>query len=215
LQDPRADEVQGFKTEWLRYWDRKNISVLNLYLLCDPAGEKKKDNDYTVMLIIGLGPDQNYYLVDGIRSRLNLTERTKKIIQLHRKYHPIRTGYEKYGKDSDIEHIEYVQNLENYRFDITPLGGPMPKNDRIRKLIPLFESGKFYLPTNIKFIDHDKKGRDLIKDFVDEEYEAFPVAVHDDIFDCMARIVDPDLMATFPIRYMNEMDIEPDYEESY
>jgi predicted phage terminase large subunit-like protein len=215
LQNPKADEVQGFKIEWVRYWDRKHISVLNLYMVCDPANEKKKDNDYTVILIIGLGPDKNYYLVDGIRDRLNLTERTNQLLKLHRKYHPIRTGYEKYGKDTDIEHIEYVQGLENYRFDITPLGGPMPKNDRIRKLIPLFEAGKFYIPINLDFIDNERKQRDLIREFIDEEYEAFPVGVHDDILDCMARIVDTDLLANFPIHNIDERDIMPDFEESY
>jgi hypothetical protein len=34
--------------------------------------------------------------------------------------------------------------------------------------------------------------------FIDEEYLAFPVGVHDDMFDCKARIVDPELGAVFP-----------------
>jgi len=54
-----------------------------------PGLGKKKDNDYTVILVIGLGPDENYYLIDGIRSRLNLTERTNKVFNFHRRYHPL------------------------------------------------------------------------------------------------------------------------------
>lgn len=199
LQDPKADEVQGFKQEWLKFYRRIDIEALNLYLLCDPAGEKKKENDYTVQLVIGLGPDRNYYLIDGIRDRLNLTERTKKLFAFHRKYRPVATGYEKYGKDSDIEHIEDKQEIENYRFPITALGGPMPKLDRIRKLIPLFSAGRFYLPEKLIFIDHEGKQRDLVREFLDEEYDAFPVAFHDDIFDCAARITDENLGATWPI----------------
>lgn len=198
LQDPKADEVQGFKKEWLQYWDRNSWDNLNLYLLCDPAGEKKKDNDYTVILIIGLGEDNNYYLVDGVRDRLNLAERTQKVIELHQKYRPIGVGYEKYGKDSDIEHIEDVQSRCNYRFNISPVGGPMPKNDRIRKLIPSYSEGRWYIPRKLPFIDRTNNVRDLVKEYIEEEFEAFPVGVHDDILDCQARILDEDIKAVFP-----------------
>lgn len=198
LQDPKADEVQGFKKEWLRFWGCEKIDNLNKYLLCDPAGEKKKENDYTIMLVIGLGPDENYYLIDGIRDRLNLAERTQKLFWLHRKYSPIATGYEKYGKDSDIEHIEDIQRRENYRFPIIPLGGLTPKNDRIRKLIPIYSIHRFFLPDELMFVDHERQQRDLVKEFIDEEYYAFPVGLHDDIFDCQARILDSALGAKFP-----------------
>ena len=198
LQDPVADEAQNFKEDWLSFWGGVNHQGMNKYLLCDPAGEKKKDNDYTVMLVIGLGPDQNYYLIDGIRDRLNLTERTSRLMAFHRKYRPKATGYEKYGKDSDIEHIEDTQKLEEYRFTITPLGGPMPKNDRIRKLIPLFENHRFFLPPRLIFTDYQGKEQDLVKLFIDEEFSMFPFAQHDDILDDMARIVDQDLKAVFP-----------------
>lgn len=198
LLDPKADEAQGFKKDWLHFYTPRNIDNLNLYLLCDPAGEKKKDNDYTVMLVIALGPDENYYLIDGLRDRLNLTERTEKLMQFHRKYRPLKTGYEKYGKDSDIEHIKYVMDEQNYRFEIISLGGSMPKLDRIRRLIPLYEFGRFYVPEHIHFVDYEKKYRDLVNEFINDEFEAFPVAIHDDILDCMARITDPVFGAEFP-----------------
>ncbi len=198
LLDPKADEAQGFKQEWLQFWARDEWSGFNRYLLCDPANEKKKVNDYTVILVIGLGEDKNYYLIDGIRDRLNLTERTKQLFKFHREYQPSATGYEKYGKDSDIEHIEYVMEKENYRFPIIELGGNTPKNDRIRRLIPIFEQGRFYLPPHLPFVDAEKKSRDLIQEFVNEEYLSFPLAWHDDILDCAARILHEEFGAVFP-----------------
>ena len=212
LQDPKADEVQGFDKEWIRYWGRSHWSELNRYLLCDPAGEKKKVNDYTVMLVIGLGSDENYYLIDGIRDRLNLQERTKKLFELHKRYKPIATGYEKYGKDSDIEHVEYVQEQINYRFKVHALGGPTPKNDRIRKLIPLFSEGRFYMPNSLLFMGRDGKAHDLIAELIDEEYDAFPVGAHDDILDCAARIVDEKLGASFPMKNVFIPDPSTTYE---
>ncbi|NNF99476.1 MAG: hypothetical protein HKM93_08870 [Desulfobacteraceae bacterium] len=199
LQNPKADEAQGFLKEWLRFWKVKQWNDLNRYLLCDPAGEKKKDNDFTVMLVIGLGVDRNYYLIDGIRDRLNLTERTQQLFKFHRMYRPLATGYEKYGKDSDIEHIQDKMELENYRFEITPLGGATPKNDRIRKLIPIFDAGRWFLPEYLYFVDRDKKQRDLVRELIDDEYFPFPVGTHDDILDCAARIRDEKLMAEFPM----------------
>jgi predicted phage terminase large subunit-like protein len=200
LQDPTADKAQGFKMEWIRRYDKDKIdlSALNLYLLSDPAGGKKKENDYTVMTVIGLGADKNYYLIDGIRDRLNLTERAKKYIEFHKKYSPKKAGYEKYSMQADIEHIEYVQEEENYRFSITPLGGNIPKNDRIKKLVPIFENQRFYIPNRLLFIDCEGRTRDFVREFLDDEYVEFPLSSHDDMFDDMARIVDPTLGATFP-----------------
>lgn len=201
LQNPSADKAMGFQKDWLRYWypDVSPASPFwNYYLLCDPAGEKKKENDYTVMQVIGLGPDNNYYLVDGIRDRLNLTERTNQLIRLHRKWRPVKTGYEKYGKDSDIEHIEYIQQTQNYRFAVLPMGGAMAKNDRIRKLVPIYEQGRFFLPNRLLFTDHEGETRDFVQEFVDDEFCFFPVATHDDMLDNQARILHPELNAEFP-----------------
>ena len=199
LQNPLSDKAMGFKKEWLMFYSViRNSSKWNFYVLVDPAGEKKKGSDYTVILVIGLAPDGNYYLVDGLRDRLNLTERTKKLFGFVRDWSPVNVGYEKYGLQSDIEHIKYVQEQEGYRFRITELGGSQPKNDRIRRLVPIFEQGRFYLPHNHTFISAEGKAVDLIRVFIDNEYTSFPVCSHDDMLDCMSRIVEEDLGANFP-----------------
>ena len=74
----------------------------------------------------------------------------------------------------------------------------MAKNDRIRRLVPLFEQGRVYLPEDCYRITHDNKRVDLTREFIDDEYEYFPVSSHDDMLDCLARILDTDLGATFP-----------------
>src|SRR5690606_22504252 len=102
LQDPVADKAMGFKDEWLRYYEKLgDISKWNKYILVDPAGKKKKTSDYTVMEVIALAPDANYYLIDAIRDRLNLTQRAAKLFELHRKHKPKAVGYEEYGMQAD------------------------------------------------------------------------------------------------------------------
>lgn len=200
IQNPVADQAQGFKSEWLRWYDLAPDMSDNFrrYIIIDPAGEKKKTNDYTVMLVVALGADRNYYLVDGIRDRLNLTQRTDKLFALVKKYRPNAVGYEKYGLQSDIEHIKYVQEQKQFRFVIKELGGnQISKNDRIRMLVPVFEQQRFLVPHRLLYQDYESKTHDLVREFTDE-FQAFPVGVHDDIMDCMSRILDTTLGAEFP-----------------
>ncbi len=204
LQNPTADDAQGFKPDWLRYYEGGYGEFggpprgMNIYILVDPANEKKKENDYTAIAVIGLGDDQNYYLLDAVRDRMNLTERTNQMFRLVQKWRPLKVVYEKYGMQSDIEHIQYVQNHLRKRFNIMPIGGNTPKEDRIRRLVPVFEAGRFYFPRRILFRDYEGKMHDYIAEFLRDEYEAFPVATHDDCFDNLARIVDSQLAAVFP-----------------
>jgi len=202
LQNPAADKAMSFKLEWIERYDlitfkKKRDKNLNYYIIVDPAGEKKKTNDYTVMVVIALASDNNYYLIDGLRDRLNLTEKSTKLFDFVRKYKPLNTGYEKYGLQSDIEHFKYVMEQDNWRFPITALGGNVAKNDRIRSLVPIFENHRFYIPHTLKYIDYEGNLKDFVLDFL-EEYESFPVSVHDDIMDCIARIKDKDLGVKFP-----------------
>ncbi len=200
LQNPKADDAQGFKPEWFRRFYDNNIENVktNKYILVDPAGEKKKTSDYTVMWVVALASDGNYYVIDGVRDRLNLTERTQKLFDLHRKHQPLAVGYEKYGQQADIEHVQSVMEREFYRFIITPLGGPLAKPDRIKRLVPIFEQGRMWFKGQIPYIDYEGKAHNLTDDFFKEEYCAFPVAAHDDMLDALNRIVESDLGAQFP-----------------
>lgn len=192
LLNPKGDDSQTFKKEWLQYvFNEPTRDGLNTYILCDPANEKRKTNDYTTFFVIGLGPDQNYLVCDVIRDRLNLTERTKALFDLHKAWKPRAVGYEKYGMQADIQHIQTEMERNNYRFGITELGGSTPKLDRIRRLIPLFEQGRFYLRKSRMYTDYEGITRNLIDSFVEEEYKAFPVMAHDDMLDCLARLEDP------------------------
>jgi predicted phage terminase large subunit-like protein len=197
--NPVADEAQGFKQEWLEYYESAiDPRGMNIYCLVDPANEKKKTSDFTVLTVIGLGPDNNYYLLYGVRDRLNLTQRTELLFSVARRYRLMNIGYEQYGMQADIQHIQYVQQERNFRFHVTKLGGVTPKPDRIRKLIPAFEQGRFFIPRRMMFKGSDGRAHDFIHEFVNDEFMAFPVGVHDDMLDCIARILDPELGATFP-----------------
>jgi predicted phage terminase large subunit-like protein len=198
LQNPRADETQGFRKEWLRFHKGTEGDGMNKYILVDAASEKKKTSDYTAMAVIGIGSDENYYLLDLIRDRLSLTQRADALFRLVRKWKPMSVGYEKYGQMADIEHIQQRMQKESYHFNVVPLGGQTAKNDRIKRLIPLFEQGRFFLPQSRFYTMYDGRTIDLIETLIAEEYDAFPVPVHDDMLDAISRVIDEDLSAVFP-----------------
>ena len=198
LQNPIADSKQTLKKDWIKFYEGDVSHNCNKYLIVDPACEKKKSSDYTAAMVIGVGSDQKYRLLDVVRDKLNLSERGKMVFNLHRKWQPLGVGYEKYGMQADIEYLKELMKRENYYFEITELGGNIPKIDRIRRLIPSFEHGRWLFPESVYRTNYQGKTEDLIDIYINEEFLAFPVSVHDDMLDCQARIVDPELNVIFP-----------------
>jgi predicted phage terminase large subunit-like protein len=205
LQNPKADETQGFKEEWLKYAS-VDPRGQNLVIVVDPANAKKKTSDYTSAWCIGLGADKNIYVHDMVRDRLSLTQRADLLMSWHRKWQPMAVGYEQYGMMADIEHIKDRQERENYRFEITSLGGSMPKVDRIRRLIPWFEQGRVFLMPKLQKTSYEGVPVDLTKAFINEEFLPFPVAAHDDMLDALARFLDEDMPVAWPAAYAGEND---------
>jgi predicted phage terminase large subunit-like protein len=200
LQNPIADESQGFKKDWIRFYDNVVSKHMTVYILVDSANSKKKGSDYSVFWVIGLGPDKNYYVLDVIRDRFNLTQRTEMLFELHQKWKPHRKGvrWERYGLMGDVDHIKSEMEHKTYRFDIVEVGGQQAKEDRIKRLIPLFEQNRFYFPHSRNYTGHDGKTLDLIQVFIEQEYKSFPVALHDDMMDSLSRIAEPDEQLFWP-----------------
>lgn len=206
LLNPKADAMQGFKREWLRHYrkmDEQFVNQMNGYILVDAASSKKSGSDYTAMWVVGLGLDKNRYALDMVRDRLNLKERSDRLFMLHRKWMKLglkikQVRYEKYGLMADIEHLKSRMEDDNYRFTITEVGGSIGKNDRIKRLLPVFEQGRMWLPESLHVTDWQKNVVDLVHAFVEEEYCAFPVGIHDDMLDALARMEEHDQPFVWP-----------------
>ena len=203
LLNPKADALQGFKREWLRYYTNLKPKGMNGYIVIDSANAKRKDSDYTSMWVVLLGADRNYYAADMVRDRLNLTERTMRAIDLHRRWTDIgvkiqQVRWERYGMAADIEALRTEMEKQNYRFDIIEVAGVTAKDDRIKRLLPIFEQGKFYLPKSMHVTDWQKDTRDLVHDFIEEEFYPFPTCLHKDMLDSLSRIAEPDLHLVWP-----------------
>jgi len=198
-QRPRPAGGAEFKRHWIQYLQSRSAGTgMNKIMLVDPASRKKKTSDFTSIWIIGLGEDGNYYVLDMVRDRLNLTERAETVIRLHRKWKPFEVRYEQYGMMADIEHIRSEQERRNYRFVIREVGGTTAKEDRIRRLIPLFETNKFWFPQELMYTNTEGREFDLVNEFIETEYLSFPVGRHDDMLDALARIAEPNMDTPWP-----------------
>jgi len=210
-QRPIAEGGGEFKESWLQYYTNANGGRgMTKIILVDPASgrrakDRNADNDYTSIWVVGLGADGNYYVLDMIRDRLNLAQRTQALFRLHRKWRPEHaTRYEEYGLQADIEHIRAEQERLQYRFKILAIGGRVDKANRIRRLIPAFSAGLIYLPNQHWYTTAAGDLVDLVDVFREQEYKPFPVGRHDDSLDALSRLfepnehLDPDLELKWP-----------------
>jgi len=56
--------------------------------------------------------------------------------------------------------------------------------------MPLFEQAKIILLPHCRRTLYDGTTPDLVQDFIEQEYTAFPVSQHDDMLDALSRICD-------------------------
>lgn len=152
------------------------------------------------MWVVGLGPDQNVYVLDMVRDRLSLTERADALMRLHRKWRPNEVRYEQYGLQADIEHIKDRMEREQHRFRIQEIGGRVSKPDRIKRLVPFFEQSKIWLPEAFYAPNREGRSENLVEVFIEQEYLAFPVGAHDDMLDALSRIAEPEMPLKWPVK---------------
>lgn len=154
LLNPAAGQQAMFKKEWLKFLDVRP-SILNVYLMVDPASSKKKGSDNTGMAVVGIDASNNKFLLDGRRHKMGLKERWETMRDLRKRWvkmpgvQLVRVGYEKYGMQSDCEYFEEQMLKEQDSFPILELNWTRDntdaKDDRVQRLQPDFASGRFYL----------------------------------------------------------------------
>jgi phage terminase large subunit-like protein len=204
LQNPTADKAQGFSRDWLQWWRPENKwRNMNLCILVDSASSERKGSDFTTMWVVGRSSDRKWRVVTVVRDRMNLTERARVLFRLHKAFRPMFVGYEQYSSAADIEHMNAVMEGEMYNFLITPLRGgdfaKQSKNERIRRLVAVFERGDLFLPESVLYTNVEGKKVNLIEDFLRDEYDSFPASRYKDMLDALSRICDQVVLDSVPV----------------
>lgn len=212
LQEPVPLGGGLININWMQYYSQGSIKprTMNIVILVDPAGgdddekqKKDKKSDWTSMMVVGLGTDNNYYLLDIIRDRLNPTERINVLFTLHRKWNALtgkspKVGWEKYSMQSDTHYIEEKKKQDAYHFPLITVAGPKSKTSRVSRLVPDMQNGRFYFPQSLIYVDGDGRKWDLIQELINVEMKTFPMSRYDDMLDALSRVYEPELCLSFP-----------------
>ena len=150
-------------------------------------------------------------MLDLVRDKLTLTQKTDELFRIKRKYSPITVFYEKNGAAIDVPHIEQMMEEYHNHFDIVRLVQSKDKGMRMEALLPLFEAHRIWFPEG-GCVHRNWEGRDedMLHSFIVEELLAYPHITHDDGLDDLSNILHPTCMA-----YMRRPDRESMEEQVY
>lgn len=208
LCDPKANIVTGFEKEWIEYIDNVDYSQpMNIAIICDPSGSVKTRSDFTVFWVVARTADDQYLWLDIVRDKIQNDLKWEILKSLVSRYtiNDIKPHvyYEQVSMQSDIQYFEKMKSIDHYSFEITPVSGKpklklgsysagLPlKEQRIGALQPYFKSHQMkFLRTGERFSHFEGRNVDMLKSFLEEEYELYPFSKHDDGLDCMSRIAD-------------------------
>ena len=196
LLNPIDPSKAKFKEEWLQYYYERPKSLAE-YVCVDPASTLKKKSDYTVIQRWGIDWQGKHYLLEGIRDKLNASDRIDKLFQVVKNSQNLK--FVKYevlgGRHGDLEMIKRKQmETKTYFLIKETKSTTAAKADRIeQRLVGPWNAGVIYLPQSLPF---NSKYDNKVQDFVSQyklEFLQFPFSEHDDILDCHSQMFEEQL----------------------
>jgi len=185
MQKPEDPAKMRFHPNMIQYG--KTPSHSNKYLLVDPASERKKKSDYTVILVVAIDSNGKKYIVDGIRDKIDPKQRIDEALDLAERWSVKGVAWEAIGfQTTDCFYFEEARRKRNLHFSFDEIKShTVSKNDRISGLVPEYAQHLWYWPpkdTIIRQSSFDGKAYDLTKE-LEIEFLQFPLCEHDDLLD--------------------------------
>lgn len=179
MNNPVPEEDAIFKKTWFKYYQPDDIkgTLLNKFLLIDPAISLSKDADYTAMVVVGVDEWNNLFILDITRARLSPNEIIEEIFRLNDKWLPNDVAMEQVAFQKVLGYtLREDPRFKQHPFHITELKpNERNKDQRIKGLQPLYENGKVF---------HNRTLANNI--YLEDELVRFPRSTHDDIIDGLA-----------------------------
>ena len=203
--DPRTSGTRVFREEWLRYWTEKpDARRLKVHVFVDGAKSKSDGADFTSILVVGRGVDGCYYVLDWVHARLNLAEKIRELFKVVGTFRPKMVWWEQVGPMSDVESLRIQMDRDMNHFNVRELSHTTNKDFRIRKLVVPFDNGEIILPPRLlkhrELRDGTVESYDAVEEFREQEFLPYcgkDSTPHDDMIDCLADILDPEVMELF------------------
>jgi predicted phage terminase large subunit-like protein len=151
MNQPIDADSAVFRQEWIRYYTEPP-EVLNYFITIDPAGTTGRESDFTAILVIGIDPDSNIYVLENHQLRQTQQDWMDMVFKLVEKYKIHIDGTVSLETNALQNTYKYAFDLEmekrKFYFSITeskPAGSNSNKEKRMSALQPFFEQGKIYL----------------------------------------------------------------------
>ena len=168
----RFDEAAD---SWYIQFANGDKEYINIYIGVDPASTISARSDYSVIMVLGVTAEFDYYVIDYWRKRVLPMECADEIFKIAKQYSPIRR--------INIETIAYQEMLRDYIMKRSKKEGLFlpgiekgiknynsKKKDRLFEgLQPMFKAGAVHLKKNM---------HEFIGELLD-----FPKGTHDDTID--------------------------------
>ena len=162
----------------------KRYSVLprmkRIIITADTAQKTKQHNDYSVLLVAGVGHDGGVYVLDLIRGKWEAPELEQKVSDVWSKYKSL--GVHKVYVEDKSSGTSLIQNIQ--RKQRIPIEGVQVDTDKYTRVLGVqgyIESGYIYLPNDAEWIE------DFIKEC--EAFTATDSHKHDDQVDAMVMAI--------------------------
>ena len=183
------------KSEWFKYYTRETLTEFNeegnyqdyiylqrqdgtvrfedlkIYTTVDLATSTKESADFTVVTTIGLDKQNNVYVLDVIRKRIEAPDIVKLLEQVNEKWNPVSIGVESAGFQ-----LALIQIIR--RQTTLPIVKLKADKDKLSRALPLsakMEAGMVFFPNDALWYS------DLEKELL-----VFPSGDHDDQVDSLA-----------------------------
>ena len=145
-----SPDEQVIKPNWLQYYEPKDLprASLAVYMTVDPAISQKESADYSVITVVGVNPDNHWFVLDVQFGRWDPSELINNIFACASKYKPIKVGIEKVAYQAAIEHfVRKEMPRRQIFFEIEPLKAKMKKAQRMQLLQPRFANRTVWFPS--------------------------------------------------------------------
>lgn len=170
------EETRVFKKDYFRYFDEEDIKYkeLEFTLTVDLAISQKEDADETVLCVVGREPDKpDWYLMEFVAGKLTPLETIDAIFSIYEDYRPVKIGIESVAYQKALLYfVLEEQKRRRVYFNVEEIKSKKNKEERIKGLQPLFNTGVIHHRDNMPKLEH--------------QLLAFPLGLHDDWPDALS-----------------------------
>ena len=189
LNDPVPSDQALFRHEF-KYYEDSDLKGqnLNTFVLCDPAfydpSSKSVDLDYAVFLVLQVNQNNDWFIRDILRDRMQPKEIIDMMFELDKTWKPRTTGIETTAYQKILTYTAREMMRERNQFipitEVRHAGArAKSKAERIQALEPRYAVGSIY---------HSKNLRHLAT--LEMELRRFPRGKTDDVIDALASALE-------------------------